>query len=81
MTWHTRTFVDAFTCDATGCEDTITFPNVATPLHPGYDMRAEIAHRAGWTTWSGRQCTRHYCPSHGPKPGHKMRRLLPRGVS
>lgn len=32
---------------------------------------------AGWTRWVNRGA-RHYCPNHGPRPGHDMRLTTPR---
>ncbi|EXF24373.1 hypothetical protein BG28_06555 [Nesterenkonia sp. AN1] len=36
-------------------------------------MRAHF-HTAGWALWSGRG-QRHYCPQHGPRPGHTMHQV------
>lgn len=62
-------------CD--GCARRATGPTV-----PGYAGTEAVRFRAeleaqGWQAWAGRSL-RHYCPDCAPKPGHKMRRILPR---
>lgn len=59
------------TCDATDCEER----RVDKPRKPtcGLDTAFMSALTTeGWTAWMGRS-QRHYCPKHGPRPGHQMR--------
>ena len=60
-------------CDASGCGEEIHGPELSS-LDDEYQCQAV---EAGWTIWNGRS-RRHYCPQHGPKPGHRMSQWAPR---
>lgn len=81
----------SYTCDATNCrealnEHTVTpgqritrndlerTPEVWREESAARDRMEVLFYQAGWTKWVSRG-VRHYCPQHGPKPGHKMRRI------
>lgn len=57
-------------CDVPECDESITGPE--KNFSPGIDEYRDQAVRMGWTIWASRS-TRYYCPSHGPRPGHRMR--------
>lgn len=62
-------------CDAYGCLKVIEAeaPNEWGP-HGSRELVKGQALAAGWSAWASRS-TRHYCGTHSPRPGHKMRRL------
>jgi hypothetical protein len=59
-------------CDAKGCA-----ARIRGPERPLIDRAYQYeAIDAGWSIWIGRS-RRHYCPKHGPKPGHRMTEWKP----
>lgn len=64
-------------CDTRGCEERLT----TNPL-PYWGKEQNLfmvrADAAGWRVYAGRG-RRVYCPAHGPKSGHKMYLVVPRG--
>jgi hypothetical protein len=64
---------DGIRCDAHGCHAIFEF-DLMSSLDAILDYLPSAGPRAGWSMWVGRGGQRHYCPLHGPKPGHSMRR-------
>ena len=56
-------------CDATDCT-----AEVRWPWGSRFDFKHRLAEH-GWSLWVNRG-SKVYCPEHGPRPGHKMRRVV-----
>lgn len=59
-------------CDATGCDAQFRWPMTASWFEVRVAM--QVAGQEGWRAFASRSL-RHYCPDHGPRPGHKMREV------
>lgn len=69
MTEYINLVYSGVGCDSPKCTAEIRGPDL--PMFDGFERYNREAIEAGWTIWVGRS-RRHYCPEHGPKPGHKM---------
>lgn len=57
-------------CDATGCEERRA-DKCGKPAYGLDNAFVSVLITEGWSEWVGRS-RRHYCPEHGPRPGHHM---------
>lgn len=72
MSEHERSLLLGVRCDKPGCAAYLEIPD---PDWRTYSAEfPEFLREHGWTRWVGRS-QRHYCPSHGPAAGTKMREL------
>lgn len=72
MTTITHHHTSGVHCDATGCDACFRWPMTSSWSEEREAMK--VAHEVGWRTFISRG-KRHYCPEHGPRPGHEMREV------
>lgn len=58
-------------CDAMGCDARAESSVGRDTYVLSREMGGHLA-SLGWTAWTSRSL-HHYCPNHGPRPGHSMR--------
>jgi hypothetical protein len=70
MTVQQKVYTTGVACDSPKCAAEVGGEQL--PYWEGWDHYLDLAVARGWSVWAGRN-QRHYCPSHGPSKGSKMR--------